>query len=86
MKGVFSAELEEIEQMIIQSKYQESLKRLDNLLNKSYSAIQKMKKLITDFSAFSEIWENLNTKINSSQELSLSDRTKLSDYLESIFV
>ncbi len=34
MKGVFSTELKEIEQMIIQSKYQESLKRLENLLNR----------------------------------------------------
>ena len=55
-------------------------------VGKSYSAVQKMKKLITDFSTFSEIWGDLNTKINSNQELSLSDRTRLSDYLESIFV
>ena len=53
---------------------------------KSYSAVQKIKKLITDFSTFSEIWGDLSTKINSNQELSLSDRTRLSDYLESIFI
>ncbi|MCG3260710.1 MAG: hypothetical protein H7644_13240, partial [Candidatus Heimdallarchaeota archaeon] len=34
MKGVFSTELKEIEQLIISSKYQESLNRLDNLLNR----------------------------------------------------
>ncbi len=55
-------------------------------VGKSYSAVQKIKKLITDFSTFSEIWGDLSTKINSNQELSLSDRTRLSDYLESIFV
>ncbi len=55
-------------------------------VGKSYSAIQKIKKFITDFSTFSEIWGDLSTKINSNQELSLSDRTRLSDYLESIFV
>lgn len=55
-------------------------------VGKSYSAVQKIKKLITDFSTFSVIWGDLSTKINSNQELSLSDRTRLSDYLESIFV
>ncbi len=55
-------------------------------VGKSYSAVQKIKKLISDFSTFSEIWGDLSTKINSNQELSLSDRTRLSDYLESIFV
>ncbi|MCE7739629.1 MAG: tetratricopeptide repeat protein [Candidatus Heimdallarchaeota archaeon] len=55
-------------------------------VGKSYSAVQKINKLITDFSTFSEIWGNLSTKINSNQELSLSDRTRLSDYLETIFV
>jgi len=55
-------------------------------VGKSYSAVQKINKLITDFSTFSEIWGDLSTKLNSNQELSLSDRTRLSDYLESIFI
>jgi len=55
-------------------------------VGKSYSAEQKIKKLVSELNTFSELWGDLSTKINSNQELSLSDRTRLSDYLESIFV
>ena len=53
---------------------------------KSYSALQKFNKLIHDITTFTTIWEDLQFKIKARKELSLSDRTKISDYLESIFV
>ncbi len=55
-------------------------------VGKSYSALKKFRKLINDIITFSNIWEDLHVKVKAKEELSLSDRTKLSDYLESIFV
>ena len=54
-------------------------------VGKSYSALQKFNKLIDDYDVFKEIWGNLHKKLSAKEELSIDDRAKLSDYLESIF-
>ena len=53
---------------------------------KSYSALQKFKQLINDYTTFNDIWGKLHQKIIAKEELSLEDRSQFTDYLESIFV
>jgi tetratricopeptide (TPR) repeat protein len=55
-------------------------------IGKSYVAIKKFKKLINDLNSFSRIWKNLKEKIMKKQELTLIDRSQLSEYIESIFL
>ena len=53
---------------------------------KSYPAVQKFKQLINDYGTFNDFWGKLHQKINAKEELNLEDRSKFTDYLESIFV
>ena len=76
MKGVFSTELKEIEQMIIQSKYQESLKRLDNLLSRKdlleeeIISVKLLKaRIFIDIQPFSKALENAKQAYEESVKL-----------------
>ncbi len=55
-------------------------------IGKSYIAIKKFKQLISDLNAFSGFWQELMEKITKKQELTLTDRSQLSEYIESIFL
>ncbi|MFW9852256.1 MAG: hypothetical protein ACFFDS_04905, partial [Candidatus Thorarchaeota archaeon] len=55
-------------------------------IGKSYLAIKKLQKFVQDLNASSGIWQDLMEKIKTKKELTLADRSQLSEYIESIFL
>ncbi len=65
---------------------QKDLLLIYTFIGKSYYALKKLKQLIEEFRSFTSEWHTYFEKIKDNIELSLEERIKLTEYMESVFL